>query len=446
MRRDAEDESVLDKLAEASFLVGQINLSSYDKKLIDGLLARRMYRFNLDNVNFLVAQSPQFADMPTDEIVAINSTSNFSCILRTEDQKLIAWVESNFENYVESIVLSELNIDESETAVLHILENQSLSHETKVEVLDHVSTRIVDVALLPSSLRVYSITNRTTPYTWKNILTLIRDELIPNAEIAELLNSQEALDALKTASTDTSVHNSADVDQLRDFVFSSDELGTSAFETFLRSFSLELKSLPDSMNSERIDALLDNDSVALNETTFSKLEHDDELLTRLLENRVSTFTGALSLFPATDDIKLSVATSTEDNDASLELLKSIDQSLIMEERLALKKLAALLSSGINPLDFEAGTVAASLKLGTNERETMKILARVAAHWSWDEIKEVLIGIGGSYRDIAKAGYRPTIPDTRVNREFISEIKKRGFVSSSTESWRGIKVNTRRTHS
>ncbi len=443
---DSEDETVLDKLAEANFLVRQINLSSYEKKLIDGLLDRRMYRFNIDNVNFLIGQSPEFADMPTDELITLNATSNFSCVLRTEDEELIALVESNFENYVKSIVLSESNVDESESAVLHILKSKSLSRETKIEVLDHVSTRIADVVMLPSSLRVYSMSNRTTPYTWKNILTLIRDELIPDAELVELLNSQEALEGLRTDSADTTVYGSSDVDQLRDFVFSSDKLDISAFESFLNSFSLEVKSLPEGMDSERIEALLDNDAVALNEATFSKLEHDDELLTHLLKNRVSTFTRSLSSFPATDDIKLSVAISIEDNDASLTLLKSIDQSLIVEERLALKKLAELLSSGTNPLDFEAGIIAASLRLGTNEREAMKILALVAAHWSWDEIKEILIHIGGSYRDIAKAGYRPTIPDTRVNREFISEIIKRGFVSSSTESWRGIKVNTRRTHS
>ncbi|CAA6809876.1 MAG: Unknown protein [uncultured Sulfurovum sp.] len=164
--------------------------------------------FNYIYENWNYELSERMIQIMLDEKADINigdlNEAHFSTIRRSGVEELISYIDTNIEEYVENIFLTiERNTKESEETVLYLLNNDEVSLENKVKIIQKEEVRISDINAIESKeLWIELFKDNKIEASWDNILYFYQETEELSQEIIEYLNVEENYIALSNSKID----------------------------------------------------------------------------------------------------------------------------------------------------------------------------------------------------------------------------------------------------
>lgn len=364
---------------------------------------------------------------------------NYTSILESNDDRLINYVVSNYNNYLTDIYL-KLGPDqaESEDAIVSLVE--LLEHEKDSDILyrilSKVSTQIKDIERFGQRNRWNLLfeTNCVEP-NWKNIIAYFKEnDNEKNETITKWLNDKRVF--LKLAidvfsNIQVSEEDEGLIQIFMNHIIENNDLDLNSYQFLLLSFHHIFTNVAlDKLSHSKISKLIELRKIEYNS------HHYDHILKLKLQNELFIFTSQnISIFieaynKYTFDLDLHIKL-LESKEIELFHKKSIIKQIPIEN-IRGSKLSILIG---NILLKSNEDIADNDKIITVIRNcsdidiNLGIFNKYLNNFKYHEIDTILVSLGGVYEKSTILRKRPSWALTRTNQSIAQRLTDKGFFKS-----------------
>ena len=379
------------------------------------------------------------------------NTMNYSYIHSTKLPKMIEYIESNIDEYIESVFLElEDNTEEQLDFYITLLNNEELSIELKDKIILKTNTIIEDL----DDIDVFDVAILLFKYskiepTWENILSIFEQQDNSfNRDVISFLNSIKNAEVLSKAKISTD--KNPEGIQIYSKLCISIILNT---EIELESYKLITKSIPwwyESFETEnlvrnKVEVLVQNNKVnpTLNGYEFLR-ENFKGTNIQLLEKYFSNYIDKLEqLIIDSDDLELILDSKIIAIKYKFELINYLDDDSILENQKNSKSITKYL------LDTDTHKVRESLLKSLVKNKNIPVVDRITLFnkyfsiFSIYNLDDFLISLGSAYAKILNTSKKATLERNSLNFELLENLVRLGLISSISEIEKGLRVNHKR---
>lgn len=436
----------------------RLNISSEKTETFNYIYENNYYEINKKNIELILEK--------LDSSVSSNNlySANYTTIRNSKCKKLIGYVDTNLEYYLENVFLEvENNLNESEGVLIDLLDNEKVSKELKESVIKKENTKISFLYCVPKELWEMIIKNNKIKAEWKNIIDYFKEVQEIDETIAIFLNQKENYEDLsKKKISEESEENNEIIKSLSIELLKNELIKIKALRLIVKSYSQGQNSMGlINVSEARVGALIELNMLNLTEENlhelkFNYLDKHIELIRKnidiFLENpnkfnlEADDLIEILKFTELTPNQKINLVNGLVKGllgaDESDNLLKAIYEVLVKEE-VDIKLDNELLNTLIEFEIYEEYKKELFYKqinyLGVEEK--IDIFLKIHEIFSKQDIEGFLMNLGEPYSQITKKGSRPSLKVNKNNRELCSRLKERNYISSFKEIGEGIRVNT-----
>ncbi|MEQ7801805.1 hypothetical protein ABDJ41_18565 [Pedobacter sp. ASV1-7] len=377
-------------------------------------------------------------------------TRNFYAINESGCQHLIDYVEDEIEAYVSDVYLEiETNTDEDETYLLSLLNNDSLSLESKEAIIMQAETKILSIETVEDEevIPILFDESGVTP-TWKNILHYyhhLEDEFNPH--IVSFLSDKSNAEVLSKSRVD--INNPIpDLETVQKFLRTmilSAEIPDESYQLILNSVpynypNLDFTNLPDSKAS----MLIKQGTVGMTVVNYDRIrEHFPNLISFQLDHWHSKFIEDLEKFEIGKDQIHSIVVSNSFTVGEKNKVLAHTEAIIIaadDDNL----FAAIGKLRVEDTGLEVGKeilLKSLFSANLNAGLSLKLLNKIFDSLNKNEITDVLQVLAEPYSEITVLGRRPKLPDTQDNWELARKLIRSGYIKRATDERGSIRIST-----
>ncbi|MBL7903630.1 MAG: hypothetical protein JNL22_01280 [Bacteroidales bacterium] len=431
-------KSIIEKL-ELKF--ENINTDS-PSSLIDFVFKGNHYVLNRDMIEMLLKHYKKFD-------ASIFSTANFTSIMTSSLASMIDYISNNLEQYINSVYLKiETNTDEPLENYLKLLNNESLDEDLKEKLIIKVKTKIIDIKTIKDTNLWYILFeySKVSP-VWENILASFENEDNELSEVLiDYLNIIPNAEELSLIKIPTKVGDKNVFSNLSRSIISENEIGDESYKLITKPIPWWFSDLDFSSISENKTKILIN-NMKVNPTieSFNKIkESHNGLNIYLLEKFPKEFIEKIDELEFDGDDLILILESS---------LLSISDKKVLFERLDLEiidsnsKILLLLShfigqnAGFNLKDSTKRKILLSTVIPRDKR--IELFVQNIVTIDIDFIKLFMNTLGNEYYEITYQDKKATLTDNTLNRKFLDKLASAQYISSFSESRKGLRVNHKR---
>lgn len=417
-----------------------INLDS-PESLLEFIYKNNFYSINIEMISIILNHKKVYDSSSFENM-------NYTYITTSNLKYLINYIESNIEEYIESVYLKlGRNTDEKIDIYEKLLNNEELSLNKKEKIIIKVNTIIENLSNIKSSsvcdlLLEYS---KVEP-TWENILVSFElNENKLNQSVVDYINSPSNAEALSKLRM-----SPAEVSEKQIF----NELSTSIIHESrinLDSYKLLIKSIPwryqkfdvEKISIEKVVILIENNKVSPIIKSYLFLKENFArtnilFLEKYLGNQLD-LTGDILL--DSTDLELILKSVKIQNTYKFSFINTCEEEIILQNPENAKIVVELFVANENTYDIKD-----SLKLSLLKNKNVPIVNRLLLFnksillVNYEIIEEFLISLGGAYKEITEKNKKATLENNARNRILLKKLIKLEFISSVSEIEKGLRVN------
>lgn len=436
------DEKKLKEIIERLDLRFDIINSDSPASLINYVYKGNYYKINIGMIELLLQHFKKFD---------INefSKANFSSIMTSSLQEMIDYINSNIDDYISNVYLEiETNTDEPLGYYLELLNNENLDEDLKEEIIIHVNTKIKNIKTISDTNLWNTVFNysKVNP-TWENILASFENtENRFSEELIDFLNTISNAEQLSKIKMATKVNEKNIFSALCRSIITLSELTDESYDLLTKSIPWWYSDLDfEKINKTKIISLIKNTVVNPTIESFNNLKENHEGLNiRLLEAYPDKFSEKINEIEFdSNDLELILKSTSLNNSEKNIFIMNSNEETINSSNNVLKLLSDYIIRNIH-FDIETSTIKSILLckiISTDNR--IRILNQNLSLISNAFIESFLNSLGYDYQEITNYNKKAKIMDNSMNRLLLDILVNVGFISSYSETKRGLRVNHKR---
>ncbi|MHC1690195.1 MAG: hypothetical protein AB9833_05120 [Bacteroidales bacterium] len=438
----ADDEKKIKKIIEKLDLKFEMINSNSPAPLIDFIYKGNYYQLNKEVIEMLLKH---YSKYDVDKF----STANYYSIMSSSLDSMIDYVSENLTYYINSIYLEiETNTDEPIEFYLKLLNNENLDEDLKKKVISHVNTKIVEIKTVLdtniwSTLFNYS---KVSPF-WNNILARFESEGNGfSGDLIGFLNTISNAEQLSTVKIPTSVNNNDIFAGLCRKILMQNDISDESYNLITRSIPWWYSDLEfGEISKNKIIILITNRIINPLIESFNKLkENHNGLNIRLLEKYTKEYIGKIDELQLDSyDLELILESSLLSISNKKVLFESCDEAIINSND---KVLLILSNFIVHNIDFNIMTSTKRkilLNVTITKNNRIEIFNQNLSIIDNKFIESFLETLGSEYKEIIDHERKATLTDNPLNRQFLENLVYIQFISSFSETKKGLRVNHKR---
>lgn len=412
------------------------------KSLIDFVYVGSYYDLNMEVIEMLLKHYKKF---DFDRF----SKANFAFIMSCSLEHLIKYIERNIQDYINNVYLNiETNTEEPLDFYLRLLNNEKLVENLKEKIIIQVNTIITDITDV-SDNNLWDILfeyNKVSPL-WNNIHACFENEENSfSKDLITYLNNISNAEQLSKIKMPIKVNDKVIYTGLVHGIIYEEEINDKSYNLITKSFPWWYSDLEFGKISEnRIITLINNMVINPTIKSFNLLkETHNGLNIRILEkfpNKYIEKTEELEL--DSYDLELILESTTLTNTNKKVFYENCDTEKVNSNDKALLLLTDFLVKKVD-IKVEVSTKKKIL-LSTFIPKDKRITIFNQANLSFDRnfIDSFIKSLGDEYKDVSDYDRKALLPYNPLNRIFLEKLKAINYLSSFTETNKGLRVNHKR---
>lgn len=437
-----DDEKKLKKIIEKLDLKFENINTDSPSSLIDFVHKGNYYILNSVMIEMLLKHYEKFD-------AGLFSTANYTSIIEGSLSSMIDYISANLELYINSVYLKiETNTDEPLENYLKLLNNEFLDEDLKEKLIIQVNTKIIDIKAIEDTNLWYTLFeySKVSP-VWENILASFENEENKfSEELIGYLNLLSNAAQLSLIKIPTKVDDKNIFSKLALSIISENEILDESYKFITESIPWWYSDLDfSSISEKKIKILINNSKVNPTIESFNKIkESHDGLNIYLLEKFPGKYIEKIDELEIDgSDLELILQSSILNISEKKILFENCDEETINSNNQVLLLLSNYIVQGI---DFNVKTstkrkILLSVVIPKNTR--IKIFNLNITIGNFEFIESFIETLGNEYYEIVNYDKKATLTNNALNRQFLNNLISVGFISSITETKKGLRVNHKR---
>lgn len=404
-------------------------------KVLDHLVEHGLYKVNIQNIRYLIRR----ADGPS--AAEALERSNYSTILKSSDEVLVALVETNFEHYLKSVLLTLRSNDlETEDAIVEALNHDGIAAEAIETYWKQQSTPLTSLNSIPQRHHHFALAHDRIVPTWDNIRTFLAVENSDQKMLTGYLQKKEPMDQLLSQS----IPDEKEALPLTQFLINNDGLDDGAYRAFVTALPREFKVFPEAISRGKRQILIETHRVTFSAENLDLLGKDNPLKVLFIQENATEYFSAQSGFEIDDAFRTELLKSEISDDHKRIVLSDMDHSLVLSDAELAGIIGPILDrTKFDAKDFDSEVMVAIIGNTKSVTEQVSLLNRAQSNLTDDQVRSALRQMPKPFSEIAGTGKVPKIRTNSCNQEMAEWLDKRNLISSwSVEHLdKTIRINT-----
>lgn len=419
----------------------ELNFSNSPDELLKYVYENRYYQLNTYMIKFVIQKFGKFNQVTFDN-------SNYLAINQSECSVLIDYINENIDEYIENIYLKiESNVNENEETLIELLNNEELSEENKIEVIEKTKTKIKDIESVDDiDIQSLLLESNNVIAEWINLLTVFNNYEEVTESIINYVNIVKNAEELSKQKISTKVGEESIYETFWKALIQRDEIEDQNYNLILKSNPWCYKDLDlGNLSEEKVSYLIDKGVIYESVDSVHKIRNEkSNLVVKFIEVNVNEFIdNPNELELNSSEVNQILKSSVLNNNQKNKLINGCSESEITSNIDNLKLIIRIL---INDSNF---TVTESLinKILINNHLLVKdrviLFNKKALILSNSQVIEFLNSLPSEYSKINNTGRKATIENNIQNQNLLNILKSKGLINSISETKNGLRVNHKR---
>lgn len=419
-----------------------LDFENSPENILDFIYENNHYDINEKIVQKIVKKYGEFEQVSFDN-------SNYSSIKSSKADSLINYTEAYINDYIKTIYLKlDTNINEEQKSYLELLNHSDLSLKLKKEVIKKVATKVTDISLIENiDLLPHIFENNKAEPKWENLLYFFKmaEDKILDSSVG-FINNVENANELAKVKMPTKVNDENIFGVFCKTLMQSNKINNESFDLISKSIPFWYSDLDiANLDVEKVHSLINNKVISPTIKSFENLKINYEKLNiELLEKHKAKFIEKIEeLVLDANDIELILKSTVLNNLEKLKFLESCSNDTIASNSENLKLISQLIlndnSFRINELLLKDLILDKSVSILNRIKLFNKNLFRIDESY----IEQFLNNLDSSYAKITNKDKKAKIQDNSDNRELLTNLERKGYISSFSDGLFGLRVNHRR---
>ncbi len=391
-----------------------------------------LYRISIENIGYVLHH-----------VVGWHGTGNLerrhlSTVNEANDPALRKRIDRDFPVYVRDVLLAlKANTNEGVSAILEVLVREDVAYDLRAEFLKRQTATFPSIQEIPEAFHQIVLEGGRIEATWENCLAFMTS----NAYNADLLTAYLQTAETAAALSKQSISGDDASRPLRKFVIWNDALDAKIYRSYVRQLPRNFAEFP-AVDASKIRILIDERKITFTPVSFGKLE-DDDLKISFLAKNFSTYEAEQSQYAVDDAFRAKLLRTGITDAQKLKLIDDMDESYVAGAPSVAADIGPLLEKSSIEKHHSFAFVKAVIVNSRSNKVQISLFNKLHSALSVSEVREVLLGLSGSFKDIATFGRSPKIENSDVNQQFAAWLKERKIISSFGDTLLGdeIKINT-----
>ena len=375
-------------------------------------------------------------------------TANFYSIKTSSLDSLIDYISDNIKVYINSAYLKiESNTEEPLEYYLKLLNNENLDEALKEKIIIQVNTKITDIkAISDTSLWNTLFKHSKVSPSWNNILTSFESgENEFNNDLISFLNTVSNAEQLSKVKMPTKVNDENIFWGLCRSIIIQNEITDESYNLITKSIPWWYSDLEfGNISKNKIITLIKNNVINPTIESFNELkENHNGLNIRLLEEHPKKYIEEIDEVELDSyDLELIIQSSLSSYEKNVFIMNS-DEETINSSNNVLKLLSDNIMQNIS-FDIKTSTIKSILlcKIITTSTR-IKIFNQNLSIVDVVFIESFIESLGNEYQEIVNYDKKATLIDNSLNRQLLDKLVSIQFISSISETKKGLRVNHKR---
>jgi len=352
---------------------------------------------------------------------------NYTMVLEADSPPLLEKINGQFGQYLENVILRlPDNRHESIAAIKEIVRREEVDADMVVCFLERQSASLPNLEQIRDRLHpvVFKI-GRIDP-TWENCQAFIESKSYDAEILTEFLNRPATLAVLQHHM----MPSEAPAAPLRQFIIGNDALSDDAYAAYIKALPKRFKTFPSPLSREKTRRLVKQNSIEFSAANLAQLADDLPMGIEFVVKNIENFFDPENEYDLDDDFREQLLRAEVSDEDRLQILSAMElNSLAGMPARAVIVGSIIARTGLKidnlGVDGAREVIIHSRSLGT------QIVLLNILHEMFDDqqVREILHLLPRPLRDIGPGWATPRLESNDVNVEFVTWLKKRGFISS-----------------
>ncbi len=403
--------------------------------LIDYIYALNYYEINYNMVLNMILYNSN--NSQAEQIKSYFNSKNYTCINNSRCPKLIEYINSNLDIYVNSVYL-QLDRDQKEDQKAFIkLINSDLSHENKMNIIDKNNTYFEDIDVVNDRKLFDKILEQNQmKANWHNINIYFKENnLTINSILAEFIYTNE-INLSKDVTMQITVNDAIDIGKelLYSSLITRDTINNIYSSNIVSNIMVEEYYL-DKINEEKIEFLIENEPLFFsieNYNQLKKLYHPLNIYL-IVHNYDKFFDVENNDFPSWQTLDLYandyLSLLSESTTSAINKTKIID--ILSEEYLRNTELSDIILKFITDDEYyklEYSFIKKLIEFGTSLKLKILLIINVSKRLKYFQIRLLIQLLESPFKQIVEPKVQiPKIIENDINIKFANELKELLFI-------------------
>ena len=429
-----------------------IDFKNSPVEMLDHIYENNYYDINAEMITSITEKYGVFNQVSFDN-------SNYAMIKNSNASKLIQYIDDNINDYIKNTYLQiSTNINEDETHLINLLNNEKLSYDNKKLIIENVVTKISKLSsIIDNNLYHILLEKNKLIATWESLLynynsqevALKEDKEKTEKEISEssieFINIIENAEELSKKRIQKEVNN---VNVYGDFwkkLIQTDEIDDQAYDFITKSSPWWYDDLNiNGLTQNKIKSLINNNCINPIALSYVSLKKSFNGLNILLfeERKIEYFKIIDEITFDSSDLELILKSKILNNSEKLKILNLCsDEIIITNNNLSLLSSLVLTDNSFIVNDNILNSIILNSSITGMYR--LKLFIKNSSKYDFTFIEAFLSSLGGNFSWINDTSSKAKLAKSHENLQLLNILTEKKYISSFTERDSDYRVNHKR---
>lgn len=439
-------------IKELNLKFNLIDFKNSPVEMLDYIYVNNNYEINAEMITSMTKKYGLFNQVSFDN-------SNYAMIKNSNAIKLIERIDNNINDYIKETYLQiSTNINEDESYLINLLNNEELSNENKESVIQQVVTKISKLSSI-SDNNLYPILLKKNKLiaTWGNLLhnynsqeiVLKENEGKSEKEISE--SSIEFINILENAEELSKTKIPKEVNSINVYsefwkkLIQTDKIDDEAYDIIIKSSPWMYGALNFScLSANKVKSLINNACISPIAKSYVDLKESfNGLNIFLFEKRKAEYFKIIDEITFdSSDLELILKSETLNKSEKLKILNLCnDEIIITNNNLVLLSSTILGDNSFIIKDNILNNILSNNSISVLNR--LKLFIMNSRKYDLTFIESFLSSLGGDYSLINDTSSKAKLSKNNENRQLLNILVEKNYISSFTERDSDYRVNHKR---
>lgn len=390
------------------------------------------YHFKLSVKNIIQIVRVLEPDAATDSL----QTSNYSTLKELEIETLLKIVKEDFENYLNRVLLSEKNKEETVETIIDVLNRSDINTEIKEEFILHQTAAIESLSKVKNfEVKQMVVSSGKLTPTWDNIFDYFDclEKNVFDETLVQYLNKKSNYLILSNSKIKNTGRDEEFLKSIDKIIISCNDLNNEAYSKLLKSLRYSYRSFGlSSIDQEKIEILIKQKVLLFTKSNYDEImdSHPEAITPFLITNQEDdNFIDKIDEFDIGDDVLIEILKSADIKQIyKIGIVENIEEDRITSNSKLAKCIFNWWTSNTD-ISFSFEVLETMFNSNTNTDKKMDMLLHFVAKLDKEQFKALTMLLGEEFEKLFIPHQKPKFEKYGNTLKFIEILKDRELISS-----------------